>query len=175
MTASQIRQAAHVFAPRLQLRDVWLIMGELQQRNLAYCLNPEHATGKLFFFTSRGRDLVALAFALPISLPGEPVDWRRYALVARAKLRQHVLLEIARVDRRDPFGKSVSRVRENLRNHLPVGHDLVLRKVSELRQLGLIRPSIRFERALRKQYRLTWAGRLIANELRRQPEFRSDS
>jgi len=80
MTTTEICAAARAFAPRIQLRDVWFVLRQMQQRNLARCLNPRHVTGKLCVLTIRGRRVIHEAFGLNVPAEAKGLDWRRYPL-----------------------------------------------------------------------------------------------
>ena len=55
MTATEIVSAAYAINPHLQLRDLWFLMPQLQQRSLVTCLTPYEPTGKLYCLTDFGR------------------------------------------------------------------------------------------------------------------------
>ena len=125
MTASEICRAAHPINPHLQLRDVWFIMGRLEERGLVKCLNPRHATGKVYALTSKGRKVAEQAFGTPVARPVRGVDWRRYAKVVRAKVREAVLLQVACLPPRTLATATV--IRETLREQRPIGLNPTMR------------------------------------------------
>src|SRR2546426_596259 len=96
MTATQICQAAQTLDPHLQLRDVWFIMRQFREHELAVCLNPRQSTGKLYFWSEFGRKAVVRAYGVAFEPLNAVVDWRRYARLMRAKVRRLVLLEVAK-------------------------------------------------------------------------------
>lgn len=61
MTPNEIWQAARGFAPRIQLRDVWFLLRQMQASGLIRCLNPNAITGKLFVYSDLGREVAATA------------------------------------------------------------------------------------------------------------------
>src|SRR5439155_12870427 len=81
MIASQIWHAAREFNPRIQLRDVWFIMRQLEGRKLVVCLNPRRTrrtrrtNGRLFYLTEEGRQLAAAAFGVKRDPLPESVNW----------------------------------------------------------------------------------------------------
>jgi hypothetical protein len=163
MTTSEICRAAAQIAPRIQLRDVWLILKELHGRHLVACLNPRHVTGKLYVLSDCGRHAVQLAFGLHSVWPDPQVDWQRYAMVARAKLRKVVLMELSRLSPEEPVTATVVRKRVNARH--PVGLNPVTRALKDLEKLRLVRVRSADGARLRKTYMLTQAGGRIAAAL----------
>jgi DNA-binding PadR family transcriptional regulator len=165
MTSSEICRAAHPINPHLQLRDVWFLMGRLKERGLVVCLNPKHTTGKVYALTSKGRRLAEQAFGTPVARPGKGVDWRRYAKVVRAKVREAVLLQLACLPPRVLATATV--IRETLREERPIGLNPTLRALKELEQLGLVRSAPVSKRDARRAYSLTKSGFTIAQQLLR--------
>jgi len=64
MTASEICRAARQTNPHVQLRDIWLIMRQLEEKKLVVCLNPRQTNGKLYSLTDHGREVVAAGFGI---------------------------------------------------------------------------------------------------------------
>src|SRR5262245_25844690 len=58
MTSTEICAAARALNPRIQLRDVWHLLRQMQQRGLVHCMNQRLITGRLYALTERGRDEV---------------------------------------------------------------------------------------------------------------------
>ena len=165
MTASEICRAAHPINPHLQLRDVWFIMGRLEERGLVKCLNPRHATGKVYALTSKGRKVAEQAFGTPVARPVRGVDWRRYAKVVRAKVREAVLLQVACLPQRTLATATV--IRETLREQRPIGLNPTMRALKELEQLGLVGSAPASKRDARRVYSLSKPGFAIAQQLLR--------
>jgi DNA-binding PadR family transcriptional regulator len=165
MTASEICRAAHPINPHLQLRDVWFIMGRLEERGLVKCLNPRHATGKVYALTSKGRKVAEQAFGTPVARPVRGVDWRRYAKVVRAKVREAVLLQVACLPPRTLATATV--IRETLREQRPIGLNPTMRALKELEQLGLVGSAPASKRDARRVYSLSKPGFAIAQQLLR--------
>ena len=94
MTTSEICTAAHQENPKIQLRDIWHVIRDFQQRKLVQCLNPRHVTGKLYVLTPLGTRVVRNAFGIRSVTGSKDLNWRKYAQIARAKTRRLVLLEL---------------------------------------------------------------------------------
>jgi len=165
MTASEICRAAHPINPRIQLRDIWHIMGELKDRGLAVCLNPRHTTGKLYTLTARGRDAASRAFGLTIEPTIRRINWKKYAQVARAKARKLVLLELSRLPPKSM--STATDVRKRLRDKHPMGLNPTTRALKDLERLGLVRTAPLSPKDRRTGYGLTRSGIRIAREMRR--------
>src|SRR5688500_815472 len=114
MTESQICSKARALAPRIQLRDVWFLVRQCSAQGLTYCLNPGQVTGKLYFLTDLGRAVVEAAFGQKVDPCPPGIDWKRYALVVRAKIRCLVLQEIAKPCRFGRAGITASEIRRRL-------------------------------------------------------------
>jgi DNA-binding HxlR family transcriptional regulator len=148
MTPSEIWRAAQAIAPRIQLRDVWFILRQMQERQLVTCFNPKELTAKVYFWANS-----RVAFF-------SERDWRNYAYVIRAKVRRAVLLQLA--DRGD---QAASRVRQSINERYPVSLNAVIRALRDLRLRKLVRVSGEGEKRGQKMYRITAAGRRIAEFL----------
>jgi len=146
--------------PRVQLRDVWFLMGQLRKRGLVVCLNPKHTTGKLYTLTSRGQSVASEAFGLPMAAAPTGINWRIYAKVVRAKVRKLVLLESSRL----PPGTAATAtvIRKRLRTHHAVASNPALRALKDLKQLGLVHAEPASDSDRRWVYRLTPAGQRMA-------------
>src|SRR5437016_6174564 len=96
MTPSEIWHAAQAIAPRIQLRDVWFILRQFQQRGLVACFNPKEITGKVYYWATTGKNVFP------------DINWHHYAQIARGRNRRLVLLQLARRD-----GQPASRIRRN--------------------------------------------------------------
>lgn len=145
MTPSEIWRAAQSIAPRIQLRDVWFILRQMEQRKLVTCFNPKELTGKVFYWT--------VSFS-------PRVNWHKYACVVRGKNRRMVLLELARHD-----GRSASRIRRAVNERHPISLNSVIRALKDLLALRLIKVAGDGEKRGQKIYRLTTAGKRIAELL----------
>lgn len=150
-------------SPKLQLRDIWLILREMEARGLVNCLNPRHVTGKLYAFTLRGRRTVKQAFSIQVSRPPNDVDWRKYARVSRAKVRRLILQHLYRL----PVGiaATATTIRKGLRDHHPLGLNPTIRALKELEQLGLLRALPISNRDCRRHYHLSKAGTAIVQQM----------
>lgn len=175
LTASQIWKQACERAPKLQLRDVWFILRQLEARGLVQCFNPSLLNGKVFFWTEQGRAVAGAAFGNTIAtLPVEDLNWNQYGRVARASVRRKVLEEISRPSMPEQRGKCVSEIRRQLLGKTPMELSRAIRAVKELANLKLIRLAGYTPKPKRKLYELTPAGRRIVETLKRQNEHGTD-
>lgn len=148
MTPTEIWRAAREIAPRIQLRDVWFILWQMEQRKLITCFNPKELTAKIYFW-SNSRVLI---------LSGS--DWSRYAFVVRAKVRRHVVLQLAARS-----GQTTSLIRQKVNERHPVSLNAVIRALHDLRARKLATISGEGHKRGQKTYRLTSAGKRIAEFL----------
>lgn len=137
MTASEIWQAARLLNPHIQLRDVWFILGQLQERNLVTCLTPKLVTGKVHCLTDLGRKVVAQCLSVPPALPVPSIRWKHYGYVVRGQMRKRVLLEFLRHE----VGAAItaSALRRRMLDSHPAGLNPTLRALKELTALDLVR------------------------------------
>src|SRR6185436_4065957 len=71
MTPAQICVAARPLNPRIQLRDIWLLMRQFKVRGLAVCPNPKQITGRLYYLSDKGRAAVLSAFGISFEGPSQ--------------------------------------------------------------------------------------------------------
>src|SRR6266516_67365 len=173
MIASQIWQAAREFNPRIQLRDVWFIMRQLEGRKLVVCLNPRRTNGRLFYLTDEGRQLAAAAFGVKRDPLPESVNWQKYGDVVRGKTRRLILDGLGRLVERTGESQTAANVRKFLRNAHSVGLNPVIRALRELESLGLIRNvAVITRKQKHRRYILTLGGRRIVELLQaEQPKY----
>jgi Fe2+ or Zn2+ uptake regulation protein len=157
MTPSEIWRAAQSVTPRIQLRDVWFILRQMERRKLITCFNPKERTGKVYYWSG----MRPFGFS--------SVNWQNYAYVVRAKVRRLVLLSL--IHRPD---QPASRIRRGLNERQPVSLNSVIRALRDLRSFKLIKISGEGDKRHQKLYRLTPSGRRIASLLTRGT-FRMDS
>lgn len=164
MTASELCRAAQPVNPRIQLRDVWFLMGQLRDRRLVVCLNPKHTTGKLYILTRRGRAVASEAFGIPINPAPTGIHWPTYTKVDRAQVRKLVLLELARL----PGGTAATAtvIRKRLRAQHAIALNPALRALKELKRLCLVHAELASASDHRWVYCLTPAGQRMARLLR---------
>jgi hypothetical protein len=167
MTAKELCERARRFTPRIQLRDVWHLMNELQARGLAFRRNPRLVTGRLYELTPRGMDAVEIAFGEQVDAPLQNVDWRKYSHVARAKIRRITLIGLGELEVKTPQGETATGLRKHLIARYPVGLNPVIRAIRDLRALGLVKETGVTEVRCCKQYQLTPAGARIVAQLKR--------
>src|SRR5213593_2016746 len=136
LTASRIWKEAVALAPKLQLRDVWFILRQLEARGLAQCFNPSLLNGKVFFWTEAGRTAAEAVFGhviIPPAVAG--LNWNDYGKVMRAPVRRKVLEEISRPSLPGRRGKCVAEIRRQLRDKSPMQLSRTIRAVKELSSL----------------------------------------
>ncbi len=167
MTASEICAAAREFAGRVQLRDVWFLMRQLEERKLTTCFNPRLTNGRLYALTDQGREAVGHTFGIIIGAPPGDVDWRKYSWVARARIRRLTLVALEELESHTRAPQTATVLRRRLREKYPVGLNPVIRALKELFRLGLIRQCGITEQRGCKVYRVTRAGRRIVQQLKR--------
>jgi DNA-binding PadR family transcriptional regulator len=163
MTTSEICVEARQMGPKIQLRDIWLILREMEARGLVNCLNARHVTGKLYALTLRGRRTVKEAFRIHVSRPPNDVDWRKYARVSRAKVRRLILQQLSGL--LPGIAATATAIRKGLREHHPLGLNPTIRALKELEQLGLLRSSLISNRDCRKRYRLSKSGAAVVQQI----------
>lgn len=163
MTSTEICLAARTLSPSIRLRDVWLILKDMKERNLVVCLNSRPVTAKRYTLTLRGRWTVRQAFKLEVSRPPRDVDWRKYAQVVRAKVRRLVPLEVVALGvlRR----VTATEVKRSLNGKHPLGLNPTIRALKELEGLGLARSKPVSDRDARRAYWATTAGLAVARQL----------
>lgn len=165
MTGTEICTAAREFNPRIQLRDVWHLLRQMQERKIVYCINPRLVTGRLFSLTEHGRDDVHAAFGITVGRLPTRIDWRRYSWVVRAKIRRQTLVALAHLEEKTQLPQTATAIRKHLRSTDAVGLNPVIRAVKDLVRLGLVENvGVTHERAC-KLYGLTTAGHRIVKQL----------
>ena len=164
MTATELCDASRPLNPRIQLRDVWILMRQFEERKLTRCLNRRQKTGKLYCLTDHGRQVVREAFGVAIKPVARGVNWNKYSQVARAKIRKLVLLAIAKWTAQKGAPVSASEIRRSNRIECPVGLNPVIRAIKDLRSLGLIAAGPQ-SKDRRTSYSVTQGGKRIVAQL----------
>jgi DNA-binding MarR family transcriptional regulator len=167
MTAKEICIAARRQSPRLQLRDVWHLLRELQARGLVICHNPRLVTGRLYELTPRGRMAVLALSGLNVSPSRDDIDWRKYSWVVRAKVRRLTLLALAALEVKTRASQTATAIRKHLRMEHAVGLNPVVRSLKELVRLGVAREAGVTQKRCCILYQLTPTGRRIVEQLQR--------
>jgi DNA-binding PadR family transcriptional regulator len=167
MTATEICVAARVINARIQLRDIWYLLKEMQNRNLVLCRNPRLVTGRLYELTARGQEAVASAFSISIVPASEHLDWRKYSWVARAKIRRLTLIGLEQLQEKTGIPQTATSIRKHLRLEHGVALNPVLKALRDLVRLGLVKDAGVTEQRCCKLYRVTPAGQRIIQQLRR--------
>lgn len=167
MTGMEICTAARAVNSRIQLRDVWYLLQQMQEREMVYCINPRLVTGRLFALTERGRDEVHAAFGGVVVAPPANIDWRKYSRVVRAKIRRLALTALGQLEDKTHAPQTATTIRKYLRPEHAVGLNPVIRALKDLVKLGLVQPAgVTAERSC-KLYRLTPSGDRFLKQLQR--------
>jgi hypothetical protein len=98
MTGTEICAGARALTPHIQLRDVWHLLQQMQERDLISCLTPRLVTGRLYCLTAKGRSALHNAFGMPVNKPPSNIDWRKYSWVVRAKIRRLTLIGLGQLE-----------------------------------------------------------------------------
>jgi hypothetical protein len=167
MTPAEIRKASRDLDPHIQLRDIWLILRQLETKGLVYCLNPHRITGDLYFFTEWGRHIAGGSLGIHVNPEPGNVNWRLYGRVASARVRRTVLLELARLEQRGFPEITAAIVRKELRGRFPIALNQTVRALKELERYRLIFCSGLTRKRLKRKYQLAEAGKLVVEELLR--------
>jgi predicted transcriptional regulator len=166
MTATQICRTARAINPRIQLRDVWFLMRQFAKRDLATCLNPKQATGRLYCLTDQGRRAVSSTFRIHVAGTPEGIEWRKYSWVVRAKIRLLCLGGLGRLEEKTGEAQTATEIRKQIRVEHAVGLNPVIRALQELLKLGLVQGAGVTKKQRRKLYRLTTSGKKILDQLK---------
>lgn len=167
MTGTEICVAARAINPHIQLRDVWHLLRQMQERELVHCFNPRLVTGRLYALTPRGRDAVHEAFGISVTIPPSPIDWRKYSWVMRAKIRRLTLIGLGQLEAKTGAPQTATAIRKHLRTEHAVGLNPVIRALKDLLRLGLVQPAGTTDERACKLYRLTALGHRILDQLNR--------
>jgi len=167
MTASEICLEARAINPRIQLRDIWYLLRQMQERQLVSCRNPKLVTGRLYELSAHGQEAVYAGFGILITPAPEFIDWRKYSLVARAKIRRVTLIGLGRLQEMTELPQTATAIRKHLRFENPVALNPVMHALKDLVKLGLVRPDGVTDLRSCRLYRLTPAGRRILDQLTR--------
>ncbi len=166
-TPTQLCRGARIRAPCIQVRDVWLLLGQYMQQGLVDCLTPNEPIGKIFYLSSLGQRVACAMLAREVVTTPTDVDWCRYSRVVRAKARRVVVIELARPQGMGPRGRTASMLRDQLRDTAKLGLNSVIRALNDLVSMRLVRCIAITPKRKQKVYGLTRSGRLIAEWLRR--------
>ncbi len=168
MIPSQILDAARTLNPRIQLRDIWFILRQFTNRELVQCLNPTAPTGKLFFWTDKGKKVVHKAFGMTIEKLPTGIDWHKYARIIRGKTRRAVLSEL----RKPQFfknGATATDIKRSLGKHYPLGLNATIRALKELVQDGMVKlHDADISKTRAKKYTIRPHGNAVAELINRQ-------
>ena len=138
MCGMEILEKAKIEAPRIQLRDVRLIMRHSQERQITFCLNPHVRNGKLSYFTKKGcrcmRDVFQIAPA-PIQ---KEMDWDLYSWVVRASVRKAIVMELGKQNTQSHQRWTASNLRRVISKSYPIGLNPTIDGLAELEHNGVV-------------------------------------
>lgn len=159
--------------PKIQLRDIWRILQNLEAKGLVFCLTPGEVTGRLYFFTEKGRRWMRKEFNFPVNPLPKLVNWKKYSCVVRGQTRKAVLMEVGGVhsSRGKPEPKTITKVRKQLLIHKhPMGLSAAIRAMHELEELKLVRCVGLTKKRNSALYLPTITGNRIIKQLSTKPE-----
>src|SRR5262245_23402927 len=139
MTAKEICLTAKNVNQRIQLRDVWHLLKEMQARGLVECHNLHFVTGRLYCLTQRGKIGATRSFGVVTSAKPIDIDWGKYSRVIRAKVRRLTLLGLWELKLKTKQAQTATAIRRHVREKHPVGLNPIVRALKELLRLGLVR------------------------------------
>ncbi len=170
MTASQILNSAKRMAPRIQLRDLWLILKQMGQRDLVICQNPGVGNGKLFYPSCRLRKLTG-SDAGKLMRHADKYSW-----LCRGHLRLAVCLILWDSRYRHAKGLTPSEIRKVGGDAIRAGMNSVIRTVGELHTKGIVCSQTAGKRTCRRCFSLTQDGeRLIGSAFDQERVLKSSS
>ena len=169
MANSEIVKAARAFMPSIGRWDVSKIVRHFMERGLVYCINPEVHTGKLFWLTDYGREMIGAALHRKIAAKSNHVDWRSYSFLVSAPLRRLILEEAMEVARHRLGPQTCAAIRRRLYlngRSFSIYH--VMRAVFDLRGRQLLRCVRYTKKRHLKMYSLTMRAKAVLEELLRE-------
>ena len=169
MTGTELLTAMRPKCPSVQLRDIWRLLKNMGQRQLTYCLTPGEVTGRMYFFTEKGRRYARQTFKVSVSPLPRLVNWKKYSQVVRGRARKAVLIEMGKPWKGE-LTKTITTVRKLLAGEHPLTLGAAMRAMHELEALNLINcVGVSRERS-RPLFQLTTGGKRIVNQLKWKPE-----
>lgn len=165
MCGTEILEKARVEAPRIQLRDVRLILCHCQRREITYCLNPHIQNGRLHYFTEKGCRCMRNVFGItPAPIPME-MDWDLYSWVVRASVRKALVQELAKREGEDQEPWTASRLRRAVSKSHPIGLNPTIDGLAELEHYGVIECSGITKKRGQRCYELSKRGARILAQI----------
>ncbi len=163
MTSFEIWKRAKPDAEKMELRDVWHLLKEMQQHGDVTCLTGASGNGAVYYWTDAGRERVAQELnrtLLPIPLG---ISWDRYSFVMRGAVRRAVVKELARPIYNFQIEVTATNLRRQMLDSFPLSLHGLLRTLKHLHEHGIIAAHI--SKSGRRTYVLTSHGRKIAELL----------
>lgn len=140
MSGIQLWKVTVGVVPKMALRDMGVILKDMQHRGLCVCLNPDARSGRLFAPTPLGEEIFQFTFPnRPASAPMPCVEPMQLAQLLRARVRRAVFEAIACPPLSGPSSNSASRIKRRLRETCPITLNQAIRSVTELERFGMIR------------------------------------
>lgn len=169
MCGTEILEKAKMEAPRIQLRDVRLILRHSQQRDITYCLNPHVRNGRLHYFTKKGYRCMRNVFGItPAPIPLD-MDWDLYSWVVRASVRKVLVQELGKrkLEFQEPW--TTSRLRRALSKFHPIGLNPTIDGLAELEHHGVVECSGITRKRGQRCFELSRKGLRILACIRQNP------
>ena len=95
------------------------------------------------------------------------VDYSKYSFVIRASIRKAIVREMDLLERRNPHGIRISRLRKALNERHPIGVNPVSHAVRDLIKAGVLKSLPVNKTRTRHAFRLAYPGRKILSEMNR--------
>jgi len=151
--------------PAIQLRDISRLLRQFEERQLIYCLTPKEITGRLYFFTERGRKIVRKNLNISVKPLPRLVNWEKYAQVVRGQTRKAVMLAME-MQWQWKSEKTITAVRKLLIGKHALSLGATIRAMRELEELRLIKRVGVTQKRGRPLYQATLAGKRIIAQLK---------
>lgn len=165
MTPIEICEAATKISSNIRLCDVMQLLRGFEKKRLVYCLNPHRSTGKLYFPTLLGSQVVCQAFCMMVEEIPIKINWKKYSFVVRGKSRRMILTEFVKSGFSESKGISIPEIRSRLKGHYPVGTNVIVRVVNELEKVALLKCVGTKRNGKSRLYSITEEGKEIVTQL----------
>ncbi len=169
MTPTELLREAGKFNRKIAFGDISRLMREFIERGIAECLTPQQFTGRIYYLTDYGRQLVERVFTIKIPPIDSEFNWNKYAVVIAGKTRKLVLKEMFFIKGYCENGITLAAIRKRLSRVYPITLSQTHYAMSYLLKAQLIRVSGYTKLRSSKLYKLTPEGTKICEQLLRQP------
>lgn len=162
MTPTEIASAASSIDPHIRLDDMWLLLSEFKEQGLVFCLNRSARTGRLFFLTELGCQLVAYEFGIDVPWLEPGMDWDAYSFVIRSSTRAAVVMQMG--SGMEPE-RTAAQVWRGLMQKHAIGLNSTIRALKQLLNGGLVECIGETRKGSRKLYRLSEKGDEVLGQM----------